>query len=1022
MVNRSLIAMVAILLALNPVAGKPAAGAPAVLPKPGGGAAAIWASSAPCLTPDTYEGAGGGARDDTRASASTITTGGQPGHTFDVYGDADWATFVSQPGYLYTIYTANLTPTFDLSGFYADTLLELYAAEWTTPVDSNDDYAGSYDSRVQFRATGALTYYLRVRNFNPSVYGCNVGYDLVFVATPPALNLDIAKSAVDVNGGSLNEGDEIAYTITVINNYSTTLTNVVITDAVPLSTTFVAGSAQASQGALSGPNPLVARLGSLAPGQMATLTFQVSVDQGAAGQTIQNTATASSDQTQTPVQAGPVAPQPGGGLVQPRALDIVKTAQDVNGGLLFGGDEVAYWITVTNLLTTTQTDIRIIDSLPTGTSFVAGSAQVNAGTVSGPDPLVAAIDALPAGDQAILTFRVLVNDDAAGQVILNSASATSDQQTTPVTAGPVAPQPGGGLVQSPRLQVSKTAWDMNGGPLYAGDTIQYQIGVRNIYTAAQTNVILADAAPPSTTYVPGSASVNLGMLTRENPPQATIATLQVGQIATLTFQVTVDAGSDGAVITNTGQAMSDQQTSWVNSPPVEPAPSGGLVHSGQQQFALTKTALDTNGGYLLEGDDVVFIIGVTNLMTVTQTGIIITDAIPAYTTYVDGSLTVTMGTAQQYDPIVVAFDPLPPGGVVTASFHVRVNAGSAGQVVSNTVIGTSDAQQTTVIAGPVEPQPGGGFVYPHGLDIAKQAIDLNGGALYEGDTISYTVVVTNILPDPQTGVTIVDPIPGGATLVSGTVETSQGSVSVTSSPDAVVIDVGTLQAGASATLTFQVRVNYGAAGQVVANTAQATSSVQTMPVIAGPVQPQPSGGLVYVGPQKLGITKMATEFGLLCNGFIHYTVVVQSLVTNTQLDVVITDVLPSGAVYVPGTASVTQGALSDTEPLIAAVCTLLPSQTVTFTFQVQVTSAPGEIVTNTAMASSDAQVQPVVSLPTRTRVPYRILLPIIQVPRAPYRILLPIIQAPRMPYRIHLPIIQAPRVSYRIHLPIIQFQ
>ena len=977
MIKRNLGIIVAIVLVLANVASTWAA---PLNPGEWGTRPRLYGAS-PCLTADPYEALGGNTRDDYYQYASTITNTGQAGHTFDIYWDKDWEKFVTQPGYLYTITTTNLTPVSDPDGFYADTKMELYAADGVTSLDQNDDYGGTHASRIQIMATGVTTYYLKIYNFNPSIYGCNVGYDLLWSATPPKSILGINKSATDINGGNLFEGDRISYTISVINNYSTTQTHVIITDALPAFTTYVPGSAKVSRAMFTGPSPFVAVAEALAPGESAALSFQVAVNKGSTGQTIQNTAFASSDQLLTPVSAGPVGTQPNNGLVLAPQLAITKTAQDVNGGLLFSGDEVAYWITVTNLLTTPQTGVVITDSIPNFTTYQSGSAYVDVGLTSGSNPLVGLIGTLPGGATATLAFRVKVNAGAAGQTISNTASAASDLQTTPLSAGPVAPQPGNGIVEAPRLRVSKAAEDINGGMLYAGDIIHYQVAVMNLLTTTQTNVVITDSIPPYTTYISGSAITSQGTLSGPDPLQAQVGTLDAGQAATLTFQVKVDEGSAGMTISNIGQATSDQQPSPVLSEPVEPKPSGGLVQPGHQALAIAKQSTDVNGNYVVENDEIAFTVTVTNLLESSQTGIVISDAIPAYTTYEPSTVITSTGMhVNGPNPFTAELGELAPGASATFSFRVTVNPSTAGSLVTNTATASSDQQIQPVIAGPVEPQPYGGQIQPHQLSIAKAAIDLNGGPLYEGDQIAFTIIVTNHLLVPQSGITIIDAPPSGATYVPGSAQVSQGGVG-DSGP--LTASIGTLLAGASGTFTFYVTVDSGTAGQILSNTAFAYSDQQDAPVSAGPVEPQPSGGWVHAGQQSLGITKAATELGtpleFLQHGLVQYTLVAQNLLTVSQSNVVITDALPIGANYVAGTADLTQGYVLGTHTLAAYVGTLQPGQVVTFTFRAQVYATQTRSVLNVATASSDIQVPEVVSLPTRTIAPYHVYVPIITV-------------------------------------------
>ena len=97
-------------------------------------------NSDPCPPPDEYEDDGGGTRDDWFNTASTLTTAGQPGHTFDRYADKDWAQFEAQAGYVYVITTGNLTPLPGGDEYYADTVLELYDDPQDLWIERSDDY------------------------------------------------------------------------------------------------------------------------------------------------------------------------------------------------------------------------------------------------------------------------------------------------------------------------------------------------------------------------------------------------------------------------------------------------------------------------------------------------------------------------------------------------------------------------------------------------------------------------------------------------------------------------------------------------------------------------------------------------------------------------------------------------------------------------------------------------------------------------------------------------------------------
>jgi uncharacterized repeat protein (TIGR01451 family) len=797
-------------------------------------------SQTPCPYPDPYEDDGGGDRDDWFATASTLTTAGQPGHTFDRYADKDWAQFEARAGYLYTIKTGNLTPPYDPAGFFADTDLELYAPDGVTLIERSDDYGGTYASRIDWYARESGTYYVKVHNYNGGVYGCDVGYDLT-LSEQGALQL--LKTAEDLNGEPLLEGDVIHYTVTVTNT-STTIqfTTVVITDPIPSGTTFVPNSAVLSKGLVLKTTPLLeASVGTMDPGEVVTLQFDVQVDSGTESQDIVNQAYVRCDQMG--VIGSPPATPASGGRVEP-GLAINKTALDVNGPPVLPGDRISYTIVVTNQSTIRHTNVVITDIIPTGATYVDGSANVPPGSLVLPvgQTLVATWGSLAPSDEIHIEFAVTVDE---GEELGPNVAVVSSDQQNPNATDPVYPP------TEKALLLTKGAKDLNGGPLYAGDEILYTVVVANLLAGPQTNVVITDAVPANTTYVASSASVSQGSLSGPDPLVADVGTLQAGEKAVLTFRVTVDAGSASQVIGNEAQAGSDQQVPPVSVGPIEPEPGGGTVQDGQQALGISKTAEDWNGGPLYPGDEIWYTISVVNLLTTTQQNVMITDAIPDYTTYVADSAAVSPGMVTGTDPVMASVGTLEPGQRAVLTFRVTVDAGAVGKVIENTAQATSDVQGPPVVTPPVQPYPdplpgypdsGGGWVLDgdQQIGIRKSAVDINGAPLNPNDTISYTVVIWNEVTIPQTNVVITDHVPDFTTYVAGSLTWTKGTLS---GPDPLLVNVGTLDVGERITVTFQVRVDGAATAQTIANRAWVGSD-QQIPQAHTPPVTTPDGGTV----------------------------------------------------------------------------------------------------------------------------------------------------------------------------------
>jgi uncharacterized repeat protein (TIGR01451 family) len=127
----------------------------------------------------------------------------------------------------------------------------------------------------------------------------------------------------------------------------------------------------------------------------------------------------------------------------------------------------------------------------------------------------------------------------------------------------------------------------------------------------------------------------------------------------------------------------------------------------------------------------------------------------------------------------------------------------------------------------------------------KLVEDLNGGSVQPGDTLRYTINVTNSGNDASVDTVLVDPLPAGVTYVPNTIEVSsgpnagaktdgagddQGEYSAASRTVTVRLGTGAngtqggqLASGASTVVTFLVQVDAGAFG-IIENQAQITAS------------------------------------------------------------------------------------------------------------------------------------------------------------------------------------------------------
>jgi uncharacterized repeat protein (TIGR01451 family) len=344
--------------------------------------------------------------------------------------------------------------------------------------------------------------------------------------TPTPAPADLALTKAD-SPDPVVSGNTLTYTITANNNGPGASNNVVVTDPIPVGTTFIACTA--SQGTCSGPSvgtdgTVTGNFGTIGSPGFATLTIQVNVT-AAAGVTFTNGAVVTSS---TPDTNNANNTATASTTVSSSAqADVAVTKSDSPDPVTVGND-LTYTMTVTNNGPSTANDIVLSDSLPTGTTFVSCVSTV--GVCSGPPVgssgvATATIGSLPNLGTATVTLVVNVTAGA-GSTITNAAevtASTADSNLSNNTATSVT------SVTTPTatdLSISKSD---SPDPVLSGGMIAYTIVVSNLGPNSADNVQMSDPLPGGTTFF--SCSIDL-------PATGTCTTPAVGSNGTVVVNLT----------------------------------------------------------------------------------------------------------------------------------------------------------------------------------------------------------------------------------------------------------------------------------------------------------------------------------------------------------------------------------------------------------------------------------------------------------------------------------------------------
>jgi uncharacterized repeat protein (TIGR01451 family) len=298
---------------------------------------------------------------------------------------------------------------------------------------------GGTPANVTINITGALLAPSATASFTNTVAvtcggtacveGPNPKPDTPSVTTTPSPQADLAVSKTANVSQIPGAGDEVLYTVTVVNNGPSNASGVTLGDVLPGGMTVV-GIAADNGGSCEATGPSC-NLGNLAPGVGVEVAIRAKVDAGGltpSGLTAYTqTATVTSN---TPDPSGPnnTAEWEHKGGASPADLAILKISHGIEAGVT--GDPSAtganvYELRVTNLGPATAHNVVVKDTLPTGLTFVAsnpagctatGQEVTCLGTVLS-SPGTASWNLAVKADQAL----------AAGSLVTNTATVTADE-------------------------------------------------------------------------------------------------------------------------------------------------------------------------------------------------------------------------------------------------------------------------------------------------------------------------------------------------------------------------------------------------------------------------------------------------------------------------------------------------------------------------------------------------------------------------------------------------------------------
>ncbi|WOA65054.1 cell surface protein [Bacillus mycoides] len=636
----------------------------------------------------------------------------------------------------------------------------------------------------------------------------------------------------------------------------------------------------------------------------------------------------------------------------------IQATKIVNKSVATIGDILTYTVTVPNTGLLPANNVTFTDVLPNGTSFIPGSVTIDNVPQTNANPVAGiSLGTINNGSSRTVAFQATVVSLPSQNPISNTANITF--QYTPIAGGTTF----NGLATSNSAGTQINLADINGtksvNKLFTdiSETLTYSIALANIGNIAATNVIYTDPIPSGTTFIPGSVTVNGVTQGVANPANGiSIGSIAANSTTTISFQVFVPSIPQTNPILNSG-TTTYQYIPVPNQPAVSGTDTTNIVSTQVNNATVTMTkSVDKN--YADIGDTLTYTVAFTGTGNTNANNVIFTDVIPTGTTFVLNSLTIDGSTQVGANPANgVNIGSIPTGTTKSVSFQVVVNTIPASNAVSN---GSSASYQYTVnpSQSPIMKNISSNVITTQ-INNANLTLTKSTNKQFAtiGETISYTILITNSGNTAANNVQLTDPLPNGTILTLGSVTLNGVLQNVDS---LVALPIGTIPGGSTFTLSFQVTVINITAQNPIINNAFSSYIYTVNPSLPPTSKTANSNSVTStIRLANLHANKSVSQTFAEVGDVLTYTFALTNDGNVTANNVLLSDSIANGTSFVPNSVIVNGVTQPGATPASINIGSINANTTITASFQILITSIPNpNPILNSASISYNFIVDP----------------------------------------------------------------
>ena len=626
---------------------------------------------------------------------------------------------------------------------------------------------------------------------------------------------------------------------------------------------------------------------------------------------------------------------------------------------------LTYNVVLTNKGTTKTNSILFIDTIPESMTYLTGSLTQDGTTIIGsPNPPGIALQNIDTNTTSTVSFKVRVDSIPPTNSFSNSATAIFDYVIDPIN-NLLASDSVNTNITLTTIATSSLAVTKKADKTFVdiGDTITYTLSIVNNGNAPTNSILLLDKIPNGTIFIENSLTQDDAMIATNPTLGAALKNIDANTVSTVLFKVLLTSIPSTNAIAEFGNI----NYTYIVDKTVTP----NLIGNNSVSInVVTTTVCHVNlissksitANFADIGDTLTYTNFLTNTGTTITNNLIFIDTIPEGTNFIDGSLTQDGYSIEgNPNPPGVTLNNISPDVTSTISFKVKVDSIPK----SNSLTNASTAMFNYLV-DPISNILATGSNNTDITLITISTVDLamtqetNRTFADIGDTITYTVPITNNGNTPTHSVTFTAPLSDGIKFIVGSFY--QDGFAINNIDSTSNVTLNNIANNTTSTVTFKALVNSIPSKNYVANTTNIAFDYvidsTANPSILGKGLRNSNISITTISNANLIISKKVNKSYVNLGNILTYTLTLKNTGNTSTRTLTLVDTIPSGTSLVPNT--LTQDGIALVGSLDAPgllLKNIMPNSTSTISFKVLVNSMP---ITNFINSSSTIEYEYVI--------------------------------------------------------------